>query len=83
MGFLHFTQRIDQHWGLPSLQSNTYWGVHSSEVKEQGCENGRPPSFRAEVKNMWKYIHHPYVFMAVCLIKHMDNFASITFMLKI
>lgn len=58
-------------------------GVHSSEVKEQRCETGRPPSFRAEVKYMWKYIHHPYVFMAVHLCKHMDNFALITFMLKI
>jgi hypothetical protein len=50
-------------------------GALSLWVKRLGREAERSPPSTAEAKNAWKYTSTPqYVFMALCLIKHRDNF---------
>jgi hypothetical protein len=44
-------------------------------VKRPGREADHSPPSSVEVKNAWSYTSAPqYVFMALCLVKHRDNF---------
>jgi hypothetical protein len=54
------------------LQPPIYWvlGALSMRVKQPMDEADHSPAFNVRVKNA----AHPYVFMALCLINHRDNF---------
>jgi hypothetical protein len=48
-------------------------------VKRPGREADHSPPSSTEVKNAWSYTSSPqYVFMAWCLVKHMDRFTFVT-----
>jgi len=52
-------------------------GAFSTEVKQPGREADKSPQSGAKIKNAWSYTAiPPYVFMALCLIKHSNNFLS-------
>jgi hypothetical protein len=47
--------------------------LDSLGVKQLGCETDHSPPSSTKVKNEWSYTSTPqYVFMAWCLVKHMD-----------
>jgi hypothetical protein len=51
----------------------------SLRVKQPGREAGHSAPSNAEIKNAWSYTSTPqYVFMALCLVKHRDNFFNFT-----
>jgi hypothetical protein len=59
--------RPDRFLGLPTLLS--------SGIKWPGREADHLPPSGAEIKNAWSYTSTPqYVFMALCLVQHMDSF---------
>jgi hypothetical protein len=62
---------------LGSIQPPIHWVPRalSLGVKRPVCEADHSPPTSAEVKNARSYTSTPqYVFMAWCLVKHMDNF---------
>jgi hypothetical protein len=63
-----------QIYGLPSLLSCGYRAL-SPRVMRLGGEADQSPPASAEVKTTWIYTPtSPYAFMALCLVKHRDNF---------
>jgi hypothetical protein len=53
-------------------------GCFYTRVKQSGNEDNHSPPSSAGVKNAWSYTPTPqYVFMALYLIKHRDNFSFI------
>jgi hypothetical protein len=63
--------------GLRPTQPPFHWVsvAVSLGVKWPGREADHTPPSSAEVKNAWRYTYTPqYIFMAWCLVKHMDNF---------
>jgi hypothetical protein len=56
--------------------------VLSPEAKRPGREADHLPPSSAEVKNVWSYASTPpYVFMALCLIKHMTSLHTVVYTL--
>jgi hypothetical protein len=69
---------------LGPTQSPIQWvpGSIYQGVKRPGHEADHTPPSSAKVKNVWSYTSTPLsVFMAQCLIKHRENFASLTLQL--
>jgi hypothetical protein len=86
IGALGFDSRRGQGIFLFTITSRTALGttqppIHwvpeaiSQGVKRPGHEADHSPPSSDEVKNAWSYTSPPqYVFRALCLIKHRDNF---------